>query len=161
MAVIQESYIYRNKGNQIIIGGPVSNSWYYDIEYQGVSFVSSFHAIVYCKARALGDNDIAKQVLSARRYEAHLALSKQLDSLLQDNWTKIEQETVRSILRAKFSNPIILKELLAIKGDFITSFIDEPYSVNCRYYENGLDIEGLVEKDYMGKWLKEIININR
>lgn len=161
VAFIQNQYIYRNKDNQIIWGGPVSNSWYYDLEYNGVTFVSAYHAITYCKARALGNDTLAKEVLSARRYEAHLAISKQLDSLPQDNWTKVEQETVRAILRAKFSNPIILKELLVIKGNFITSFIDDPYSVDCKYYKNGLELEGLVERDLMGNWLKEIININR
>lgn len=157
VAFIQNQYIYRNKDNQIIWGGPVSNSWYYDFDYKGASFVSAYHAIVYCRARALGDDNLAKNVLSARRYEAHLELSKQLDKLPQDNWSKIENETVREVLRAKFTDQRFLNELLTIKGDFITAFSNDPYSVDCKYYENGFNMNNFIEKDFIGACLKEII----
>lgn len=154
--IIQKLYVHTNKGVTIVHGGPICNTWYHAFDYRGFTFQSAFQAIVYCHARALERDDLAKTALVVTDLESLQRVSRQLDTLDQGKWTDVEEETLLGILKAKFSSSFMMKQLQDIEGDFITAFTDDPYSLSGEFFKNNFLDSIDVKQDRMGQWLKSI-----
>uniref|UniRef100_UPI003F6945B7 hypothetical protein n=1 Tax=Streptococcus pluranimalium TaxID=82348 RepID=UPI003F6945B7 len=154
--IIQTHYVHTNNGVTIIHGGPISNTWYYAFDYKGFTFQSAFQAIVYCHARALERDDLAKTSLVVTDLESLQSVSQQLYAIDQSKWTEVEDDTLLGILKAKFSSPYMMKQLQAIEGDFITAFSNDPYSLPGEFFKNTFLDSADIKSDKMGQWLKSI-----
>ena len=89
--------------------------WYSRIEFEGVTFVTAEHAMMYGKAKMFGDQQAMDAILEERLPHVAKSIGRQVRNFNNRKWEDESYALVKAINKAKFTqDPRLKKWLLSL-----------------------------------------------
>lgn len=80
----------------------LSNWFYRDMVYQGQTFLTAEHAMMWSKAKFFNDHDAMQRILKVKTPREAKMIGREVRNFNQHRWTEESYQIVADVVRAKF-----------------------------------------------------------
>jgi ribA/ribD-fused uncharacterized protein len=89
-----------------------SNFYETEFELDAVKYKSAEHAFEAVKAKTFGDEEIFQKILKAKSAQSAKSFGNKVKDFKEDTWKEKQDEVMKSVLRAKFTQNLELRKKL-------------------------------------------------
>ena len=155
----------RTNGNLLIVGGfhsshqPLSNWYQCDVRHSGHTFANVEQAYQWCKATFAKDAVAAGKLLYCTDPRDAKALGMAVKGLNMNDWNNTKNDTMKELVKSKFTHNTELKTELLDTGDLILAEagVDTHFAIGLPLQNSDIfDSKKWKGQNYLGKILCEV-----
>lgn len=140
---------YRTKEKGVLDEACCCQWWYSKVNYNGITFLTAEHAMMYTKASMFKDPIAMAAILEERHPWTVKAIGRQVQNFVSAQWDNVSYDIVRDVNIAKFQQDKKLNEWIRSLPKN-TLFVEA--SPIDRIWGIGLENDGLVDLTDFSKW---------